>query len=325
MAHLGRKANGKLQILRKFQVFWNHDIWAVAFQYLNNRFKLCLVYHAKPTIVIRCLNSQPATLLDLAQVKFHVETPDVYFQAFDTVVRNPRRNLQAKFVEISISFTVAHLEVQFLDPSHIRHNPSLSLNNPILPNKFRLPSTYRRQELSTERANSYFCRVRMPTTSLISAFAGSRNNTFFDQLVEKYHAKLTAFARSLGSTQDESEDIVQNVWLCLYERPPKLSADHDKADTSYLYQSVRDKWKMLVRSEVARRKRELTFEQGRVRREFGIVSAVESLPSTLRDVVRYVFYDQLTLRDAASKLGVTYYRVQSLLRDAMQHLHVEMA
>lgn len=82
---------------------------------------------------------------------------------------------------------------------------------------------------------------------------------------------------------------------------------------------------MLVRSEVARRKRELTFEQGRVRREFGIVSAVESLPSTLRDVVRYVFYDQLTLRDAASKLGVTYYRVQSLLRDAMQHLHVEMA
>lgn len=165
----------------------------------------------------------------------------------------------------------------------------------------------------------------MPTNSLISAFAETRNNTFFDKLVEKYHAKLTAFARSLGATSDESEDIVQNVWLYLCERPPRLLSDHNKADESYLYQAVRDKWKMLVRSEVARRGRELTFEQSRNRREFGVSDAIDSLPTTLKDVVMSVFFEQLPLRAVASKLGVTYYKVQALLREATQQLHADMA
>lgn len=61
----------------------------------------------------------------------------------------------------------------------------------------------------------------------------------FRKLFESYYAPLNVFAVSFVADKDEAEDIVQEVFVTIWEK--ELTFDNETAFKTYLYRSVRNR------------------------------------------------------------------------------------
>ncbi len=155
-------------------------------------------------------------------------------------------------------------------------------------------------------------------------------------LFRAYHAPLERFGERLTGSSDTAEDIVQDVFVAIWER--RETWDVRSGVHRYLYGAVRNRAFDCARRRAleARSDRTLASEDGQERAadpaelaevRAAVARAIERLPARCRAVYRLRHYHELTYAEIAHVLGLSVKTVEmhvssalKALRGRLQHL-----
>jgi RNA polymerase sigma-70 factor (family 1) len=155
------------------------------------------------------------------------------------------------------------------------------------------------------------------------------DENFYRDLFLTYYAPLTAFASKYVSDSDSAKDIVQSVFVKLFEKRHSLSID--ESIKSYLYKTVSNacinfKEKELVRSkhqsDYAKSLSEISFHDAleQTEQEFKIFQAINNLPPQCR---RIFILSRLELKrnpQIAEELAISVRTVETQISNALRTL-----
>lgn len=153
----------------------------------------------------------------------------------------------------------------------------------------------------------------------------------FEQIYHQYADGLLRYALSYGCDIRQSEEIVQDVFLSLWERRHRLAIEGDAKQ--YLYKSVKYKIFDHYRNEAKKQlaleelrlsacdslcftEQEVTFNE--VQKLLG--HAVEKLPCRCREVYEMSRGHGLPNRDIAKKLAISEKTVEQHLTKALKYI-----
>jgi RNA polymerase sigma-70 factor (ECF subfamily) len=161
-----------------------------------------------------------------------------------------------------------------------------------------------------------------------------------DALAEAYrrHAgAVFALARRLLADADLAEEVVQEVFLRVWNAPDRFDPDRGSL-RSYLLAQTHGRAVDLLRSESARRRREerdarqtaeagydLEHEVADLATAEQVKDAVASLPETEREAIQLAYFGGLTYREVASMLSQPEGTVKSRIRAGLRHLRGNLA
>jgi RNA polymerase sigma-70 factor (ECF subfamily) len=141
----------------------------------------------------------------------------------------------------------------------------------------------------------------------------------FDDVFEKYRARVHAFLRRLSGRADVADDLFQEVWLKLARAAPRLHDDTDLA--AWLFTVARNaqvswrRWSMLDVSRLVALDDEPVFAPAdarpdrrleSVRAVVAIERALQSLSAKDREVLLLVGVEGFSSQEAAAILDVRY-------------------
>lgn len=153
----------------------------------------------------------------------------------------------------------------------------------------------------------------------------------FDDIYLEYNKKIYAFALSILKNREDSEGIVQEVFLTLWRKRAEIRMDQDIG--SYLftitYNTIRKHFRKLARErkhleELS--KTVLTEDNSTNSRiEYANLlelaeSAIELLPSRQKTIYHYNMRDGLSTKEIADKLKISTRTVENHLYRAKSHL-----
>jgi len=160
------------------------------------------------------------------------------------------------------------------------------------------------------------------------------DETAFELLFRFYYAGLVVFAKQFTFDQDESEDIVQNFYIRLWEKRGNLkSADSLK---SYFFQSVKNSCLNFLKQQKVKEKsiqtllsleNNLLYDpdlyiaselQGKVKQ------CVDSLPERNREVFKMSRFEGLKNEEIAEKLNISKRTVETHISNSIKILKVEL-
>ncbi|UCS92378.1 RNA polymerase sigma-70 factor [Echinicola marina] len=157
----------------------------------------------------------------------------------------------------------------------------------------------------------------------------------FEKTFKGYFQGLHAYASVLLKDGDEAEEIVQNVFLKLWEKREKIQIESSLK--AYLYQMVyRDSMNALRHEKVKHKHQNITKYQSAsapILKDEGhdaelmenLKRALESLPEKCRKVFLLSRYESLKYQEIADRLGVSVKTVEAHMGKALKHLRVELA
>lgn len=161
----------------------------------------------------------------------------------------------------------------------------------------------------------------------------------FREVYHHYYQSLCFFAFDYLKDDDQAEDVVQEVFVQVWETPP--SVQEPQKLQAYLYAMVRNKCLNQLRSEnrfnlykEAEAMQEefdedqsLRVIQAEVYRE--ILESIEKLPARAREVFKLSYLTQLREAEIAERLNISVNsvkthkkRARSLLKDELKHLFI---
>lgn len=148
------------------------------------------------------------------------------------------------------------------------------------------------------------------------------NEQAFDYLFETYYTALCRFARAFVGSFEFAEDIVQEVFIHIWERGLKL--DKNKSLDSYLYVAVRNGCVSFIRRHKDKVDLEdiVTLPQEELESiDFhDIRQAVENLPEQCRLILKLVVWEDMKYLDVADYLGISVNTVKTQIKIAYREL-----
>jgi RNA polymerase sigma-70 factor (ECF subfamily) len=161
-----------------------------------------------------------------------------------------------------------------------------------------------------------------------AAHGESAPRAVFRAVYREHQPALLRAARRMLLAAD-AEAVVQEVLFQFWQHPER----YDPARGSlrgYLLMACRNRSIDLVRSESARRRRELEDAEARppvlsamgVDRRLDIDEALAQLPRNRRDPILLAFFGDLTYADVARRLGVPEGTVKTRIREGLRQLGV---
>ena len=157
----------------------------------------------------------------------------------------------------------------------------------------------------------------------------------FESVFLRYFGELVSFARSYVQSRDVAEDVVQDVFVRLWERRTTVQLRSGLAQ--YLYGAVRHKaLDTLKHDRIAARweaqesqalQRHAAANEGVSRVETDELAAIvlrvmATLPARCQEVFRLSRYKRLTQRDIAETLGITVNTVNVHLGRALRAIDI---
>jgi RNA polymerase sigma-70 factor (ECF subfamily) len=154
----------------------------------------------------------------------------------------------------------------------------------------------------------------------------------FATLMAQYTNRLTRFAFYTVGSRDAAEDVVQQVFVDLWERRATLDPDHLKA---YLFRAVRYRALNERTSQAVRQRYTTTIQaeaeagaiptvvpspEERVLTSAAIQAAVKQLSERRRLAIRLRLEEEMTYPEIAESLGVSPMAAQRLVARAMADL-----
>lgn len=156
-----------------------------------------------------------------------------------------------------------------------------------------------------------------------------------EYLMDNYHHRLCVYVYSLTHDQDSAKDIVQNVFIKLWEQKDRLI--HVDSLRSFLYKSVYNAFLNQLRSD----KRMLTIEEKHIERLYQIIeedeelvekqiglirTEIQNLPPKCRETFMLSKGEGLTNIEIANFMNVSLKTVENqiskafkILRKKLQH------
>lgn len=153
----------------------------------------------------------------------------------------------------------------------------------------------------------------------------------FGRIFSLYHKRIYNFCLSLHQSQDDAEEIVQKVFVALWEQREQV--DENKPPGEYMYSIARYMIYNDFRRKVYKKaafdhftlnspeannstKDEVLFNELLTFLE----SQIERLPERQREIIKLSRYEGLTYRQVAEKLNITENTVDTQIRRALDFL-----
>ncbi|GAA4312982.1 RNA polymerase sigma-70 factor [Mucilaginibacter gynuensis] len=170
----------------------------------------------------------------------------------------------------------------------------------------------------------------MDDQELLKLLAGG-NQEVFAQIYDKYWQKLFAYAYNLMKDTDQCEDLIQDVFISLWERRETLRIENLKA---YLFSSVRYSVYRVNKQQGTRGSLSLTndFELADIKAsaaDDSVISAelqlayeqlLDKMPPQRKRVFQMRHEDNLTTNVIAEKLQIAQKTVQNHLVNSYQQI-----
>jgi RNA polymerase sigma-70 factor (ECF subfamily) len=153
--------------------------------------------------------------------------------------------------------------------------------------------------------------------------------TSFRAVFESYFENLCSYACTILRDMDEAEDVVQNVFLKMWEKRDSLLITHSVR--SYLFRAVHHQCINQLDHRVIRQRHQDDSlrehaadaqlpEVFREELEERIRAAIDGLPEQCRKVFVLSRYDELRYAEIAEKLGISVNTVENQISKALRIL-----
>ncbi|MEL7340933.1 MAG: RNA polymerase sigma-70 factor [Bacteroidota bacterium] len=158
-----------------------------------------------------------------------------------------------------------------------------------------------------------------------------RDDQSFEKLFRQYFAGLSAYAYKFTEDIDSAEEVVQNVFIQLWEKRSELNIQTSLK--SYLFRAVHNRCLNLKRNEAVRVRHHQLHQEGRDDSEFHdpaiasdvsqrIYEAIGQLPPQRARIFRMSRFEALSYREIAEKLGLSPKTVEAQMGKALKQLRL---
>ena len=164
---------------------------------------------------------------------------------------------------------------------------------------------------------------------------GKRDEAAFEQVFKTHFKALHAYACTVLKDETMAEEMVQNVFLKLWERNEQLHISGSVA--AYLYRAVYNEslnylkhlkvksayqlhvsYRMKDQSDNAAKKLSLQELEARLQK------AINELPEQCRSIFQMSRFEELRYREIADRLGISVKTVENQMGKALKSLRVKL-
>ncbi|AWW32126.1 RNA polymerase sigma-70 factor [Echinicola strongylocentroti] len=161
------------------------------------------------------------------------------------------------------------------------------------------------------------------------------DEVLFETSFNSHFQALYAYACMLVKDEDEAEEIVQTVFLKIWEKRESIAITSSLK--AYLYQMVyRDSMNHIRHQKVKQKHQDITLHQindNGLQMDEGqdhelmdaLKKALQGLPEKCRKVFLLSRYETLKYQEIADRLGISVKTVETHMGKALKHLRVELA
>jgi RNA polymerase sigma-70 factor (ECF subfamily) len=181
--------------------------------------------------------------------------------------------------------------------------------------------------------NQHF--VQLSDTQILTAI-GQGDERIFEQVFRKYYAGLCTYGRSILHDADEAEEIVQNVFVSIWEKREEIEitqslksylyrAVHNHCLNRIKHQKVRDEHQQyaLYYQEVSYESVSQTVYKNELEQQ--LAKAIEKLPEQCRIIFKLSRFDELRYQEIADQLGLSVKTIENQIGKALKILRTELA
>jgi len=162
------------------------------------------------------------------------------------------------------------------------------------------------------------------------------NQASFQKLYIKYASKLFSFSRKYLSSQDDAEEIVQEVFIRIWEK--KDNIDENQSFSSYVIQAAKHRIFNGFRKKVneqayldflihtdesSRNYTELDVEYHEIKSK--AEDAIKSMPPRRQEIFRLSREAGLKNKEIAEKLEISIKTVENQMGQALKYLRAELS
>lgn len=157
----------------------------------------------------------------------------------------------------------------------------------------------------------------------------------FEEVFKSHYKRLHAYACTILKDEDEAEEIVQNVFVKLWEKKEKIT--ELQSLNAYLYRAVyndcinhlkHEKVKASYRSYAVHTNSEMdnSTQQGKVLQlEERLRQALEELPEQCRTIFQMSRFEELKYREIADRMGLSVKTIENQMGKALKLMRIKMA
>ena len=157
---------------------------------------------------------------------------------------------------------------------------------------------------------------------------GRGNKKCYHQLFDNYYDNLCQYAYTIVKDMDEAKDIVQNIFLKLWENRMQLEITHIK---TYLYRAVYHNSINQLEYKAVRERFKYSNMQSQYtdnqlpevfsgELEENVRTAIGLLPARCREIFIMSRYNELKYSEIADKLGISVNTVENQMSKALRIL-----
>ena len=157
------------------------------------------------------------------------------------------------------------------------------------------------------------------------------NQGSFERLFREFFPPLMAFARKILMDEDDAREVVQKVFIALWEKRQEI--DLSTSLKSYLFTSVHNRCLNAIRDRKKFSSEEVPEVTGEwdvstqiesMELEDKIMEAVESLPEKCREVFELSRFDGLKYSEIAEHLNISVKTVENQMSKALKILREKL-
>lgn len=160
------------------------------------------------------------------------------------------------------------------------------------------------------------------------------NKSLFEQLFREHYEPLCHFAKSFVKDHDSAQEIVQDVFINLWQTKETITSD--KPVKSYLYTSVKNRCLNYIRDNKKFRSQFLDVELeleipvddadifSELETQNKIDAALNKLPEKCRHVFELSRFEELKYKEIAERLSISQKTVEIHMSKALKILRVEL-
>ena len=177
--------------------------------------------------------------------------------------------------------------------------------------------------------------MQLSDTQILTAI-GQGDERVFELVFRKHYASLCAYGRSILHDNDEAEEIVQTVFVSIWEKRAEIEITQSLK--SYLYRAVHNHCLNRIKHRKVREEhqqyaayyQETAYEsvsQTVYKNELeGRLSvAIEKLPEQCRIIFKLSRFDELKYQEIADQLGLSVKTIENQIGKALKILRTELA
>lgn len=172
------------------------------------------------------------------------------------------------------------------------------------------------------------------TDMQLLAGINDRNIKAFDALFHKYYRLLCAYAYSIVKEEEEAKDIVQGLFIALWEK--RRLEELEGNVKNYLYRAVHNRCLNYLRNHESKVRRHTTYEESGIQSEEEedgqsiemIYSALEAnlkaLPKQRREAISLVYLQDKKYQEVADTMGISMNSLKTHLKIGLKNLRKKL-